>query len=88
MTSQPAHARLDMNTYNSPPPLFAPRAASGVVADLTYEGGRDYSRGTNFTCIATAGNGEIVTGSRDGRLRLYRSKDSLSRASTNLPSFG
>jgi len=67
---------------------FDTRAASGVVADLTYEGGRDYSRGTNFTCIATAGNGEIVTGSRDGRLRLYRSKDSLSRASTNLPSFG
>lgn len=58
------------------------------MADLTYDGGRDYSRGTDFTCMATAGDGEIVTGSRDGRLRMYKGKDNLSRASTNLPSFG
>ena len=33
--------------------------------------GVQFSRGTNFTCFATAGNGSIVVGSKDGKVRLY-----------------
>lgn len=65
-------------------------AAAGRApgADLTYIGGKDYSRGTNFTCLATAGRGEVVAGARDGRVRLYASVEKLSRAVTTLPSCG
>ena len=37
-------------------------------------GGKDYARGTNFTCMATSGDGFVVVGSSDGRIRLYNSK--------------
>ena len=37
-------------------------------------GGKDYARGTNFTCMATSGDGFVVVGSTDGRIRLYNSK--------------
>ena len=30
-----------------------------------------FSRGTNFNCFATAGDGSIVVGSKDGKVRLY-----------------
>jgi len=84
LTQAPTFLALDSNRICR----FDTRTAEGVVADLTYDGGKDYARGTNFTCIATAGAGQVVTGSRDGRLRMYRGKDNLSRASTNLPSYG
>lgn len=43
------------------------RTAGGVVQDsplLTYQGGKDYSRGTNFTCMATSGDGYVAVGSK------------------------
>ena len=71
------------------------RTAQGVVQDFTldYKAGKDYSRGTNFTCMATSGDGYVAVGSRDGRVRLYGSKKSMEsfefkQASTSVPGLG
>lgn len=39
-----------------------------------YAGGKDYARGTNFTCMATSGDGYVAVGAKDGKIRLYSSK--------------
>ena len=51
------------------------RTPEGVVQDLalTHVGGRDYSRGTNFTCVATSGEGYIAVGAQNGSVRLFGS---------------
>ncbi|KAK9809508.1 hypothetical protein WJX73_005682 [Symbiochloris irregularis] len=49
--------------------------------------GRDYGRGTEFTCLASSGHGYVVVGSRDGQLRMYN-EATLLRAQTQLPSLG
>ena len=41
------------------------RAAQGVVQDMSsptvsYAGGKDYARGTNFSCMATSGEAAVV----------------------------
>jgi hypothetical protein len=54
---------------------------------LTYVGGKDYSRGTKFSCMATSGAGYTVVGSIDGKVRLYSEK-TLTQAKTSLPSLG
>lgn len=69
------------------------RTAEGVVADLTYKAGKDYSRGTNFTCMATSGDGYVAVGSKDGRVRLYGSKKGMAdfefkQAVTSVPGLG
>ena len=46
------------------------RTAEGVVADLTYTHGKDYSARTNFTCMATSGDGYVAVGSKDGKICL------------------
>jgi len=104
------------------------RAAQGVVQDMSsptvsYAGGKDYARGTNFSCMATsgklqpvvfgdchvgcqsyqvqtsscvtsaqachgaAGDGYVVVGSEDGRVRLY-SSNTLTMAKTAIPGLG
>eukprot|EP00798_Chlamydomonas_sp_ICE-L_P024533 gene24531-10138_t len=67
------------------------RDARGVVQEsplVNYEpGGKDYSRGTNFTCMATSGDGYVAVGSKDGKVRLYSNK-SLSKAQTAIPGLG
>lgn len=42
------------------------RDPHGIVAKspLAYAGGKDYSRGTNFTCMATSGDGYVAVGSK------------------------
>lgn len=61
------------------------RDRRGVVQEmptaLDYVGGKDYSRGTNFTCMATSGDGFVAVGAKDGRIRLYNSK-TLTQART------
>eukprot|EP00798_Chlamydomonas_sp_ICE-L_P031953 gene31953-33737_t len=52
-----------------------------------YGAGKDYSRGTNFTCMATSGDGYVVVGSKDGKIRMYNNK-SLTRANTSIPGLG
>ncbi|KAG2451790.1 hypothetical protein HYH02_003568 [Chlamydomonas schloesseri] len=67
------------------------RDRRGVVqeapAGLDYVGGKDYSRGTNFTCMATSGDGFVAVGAKDGRIRLYNSK-TLTQAKTSIPGLG
>ena len=54
---------------------------------LQWDQGHQFSRGTNFQCFATTGDGSIVVGSFDGRIRLY-SKSSMRVAKTVFPGFG
>ncbi|KXZ52553.1 hypothetical protein GPECTOR_9g597 [Gonium pectorale] len=66
------------------------RDRRGVVQEspaVNYVAGKDYSRGTNFTCMATSGDGFVAVGSRDGRIRLYNSK-TLTQAKTSIPGLG
>jgi hypothetical protein len=52
-------------------PLQEAGDASPIVQ---WTGGKDFARGTNFSCMATSGAGHVVVGSRDGKIRLYSSK--------------
>jgi hypothetical protein len=70
-----------------------PRAPGGLVqemaspAALTYVGGKDYARGTKFSCMATSGDGYVVVGADDGKVRLYSEK-TLSQAKTSISGLG
>lgn len=69
------------------------RDPHGLVQDmsspaaLAYVGGKDYSRGTKFSCMATSGDGYVVVGSDDGKIRLYSEK-TLTQAKTAIPGLG
>lgn len=54
---------------------------------LHWTKGHQFSRGTNFQCFATAGDGSIVVGSLDGKIRLY-STSSMRMAKTAFPGLG
>ncbi|PRQ23063.1 putative transcription factor WD40-like family [Rosa chinensis] len=54
---------------------------------LQWSQGHQFSRGTNFQCFATTGDGSIVVGSLDGKIRLY-SKTSMRQAKTAFPGLG
>ncbi|KAG1364426.1 protein CYPRO4 [Cocos nucifera] len=54
---------------------------------LQWTQGHQFSRGTNFQCFATTGDGSIVVGSLDGKIRLY-SKSSMRMAKTAFPGLG
>ncbi|PKI33558.1 hypothetical protein CRG98_046114 [Punica granatum] len=54
---------------------------------LHWTQGHQFSRGTNFQCFATTGDGSIVVGSIDGKVRLY-SKTSMRQAKTAFPGLG
>ncbi|KAJ4831160.1 Protein cypro4 [Turnera subulata] len=49
--------------------------------------GHQFARGTNFQCFASTGDGSIVVGSLDGRIRLY-SINSMRQAKTAFPGLG
>ncbi|KAL9682019.1 hypothetical protein QQ045_013812 [Rhodiola kirilowii] len=61
--------------------------ASASSPVLQWTQGHQFSRGTNFQCFATAGDGSIVVGSLDGKIRLY-SKTSMRMAKTAFPGLG
>lgn len=61
--------------------------ASAKSPVLHWTQGHQFSRGTNFQCFATAGDGSIVVGSIDGKIRLY-SKTSMRQAKTAFPGLG
>lgn len=71
------------------------RDRHGMVQDLVNENtpvlnwtqGHQFSRGTNFQCFATTGDGSIVVGSLDGKIRLY-SSSSMRQAKTAFPGLG
>ncbi|KAK9054337.1 hypothetical protein SSX86_025415 [Deinandra increscens subsp. villosa] len=54
---------------------------------LNWTQGHQFSRGTNFQCFATTGDGSIVVGSVDGKIRLY-SVSSMRQAKTAFPGLG
>ncbi|CAI0556948.1 unnamed protein product [Linum tenue] len=54
---------------------------------LQWSEGHQFSRGTNFQCFASTGDGSIVVGSLDGKIRLY-SRRSLRQAKTAFPGLG
>ena len=54
---------------------------------LNWAQGHQFSRGTNFQCFATTGDGSIVVGSLDGKIRLY-SINSMRQAKTAFPGLG
>uniref|UniRef100_A0A2N9HVQ2 Uncharacterized protein n=1 Tax=Fagus sylvatica TaxID=28930 RepID=A0A2N9HVQ2_FAGSY len=54
---------------------------------LNWNQGHQFSKGTNFQCFATTGDGSIVVGSLDGKIRLY-SKTSMRQAKTAFPGLG
>lgn len=54
---------------------------------VQWTGGKDFARGTNFSCMATSGDGHVVVGSRDGKIRLYSNK-TLTQAKTSIPGLG
>eukprot|EP00887_Chlorella_sp_A99_P003933 scaffold11.g3933.t1 len=56
-------------------------------AALSYVAGKDYARGTKFSCMATSGDGYVVVGSDDGKIRLYSEK-TLTQAKTAIPGLG
>ncbi|KAF2309821.1 hypothetical protein GH714_005275 [Hevea brasiliensis] len=59
--------------------------ASGSVLNWTQ--GHQFSRGSNFQCFASTGDGSIVVGSLDGKIRLY-SSNSMRQAKTAFPGLG
>ncbi|OMO74077.1 Vacuolar import/degradation, Vid27-related protein [Corchorus capsularis] len=71
------------------------RDRKGVVQNIATSGspvlhwtqGHQFSRGTNFQCFASTGDGSIVVGSLDGKIRLY-SKTSMRMAKTAFPGLG
>ncbi|KAK1309542.1 Protein CYPRO4 [Acorus calamus] len=68
------------------------RDRHGIVQDLmspvlNWTQGHQFSRGTNFQCFASTGDGSIVVGSLDGKIRLY-SKSSMRMAKTAFPGLG
>ncbi|XP_048536427.1 protein CYPRO4-like [Triticum urartu] len=54
---------------------------------LHWSQGHQFSRGTNFQCFASTGDGSIVVGSVDGKIRLY-SRSSMRMAKTVFPGLG
>lgn len=70
------------------------RDKNGIVQDLASGGpvlnwaqGHQFSRGTNFQCFASTGDGSIAVGSIDGKIRLY-SINSMRQAKTAFPGLG
>jgi hypothetical protein len=71
------------------------RDRKGMVQDLAranapilnWNQGHQFSRGTNFQCFASTGDGSIVVGSLDGKIRLY-SINSMRQAKTAFPGLG
>lgn len=54
---------------------------------LNWADGHQFGRGTNFQCFATTGDGCVVIGSSDGKIRLY-GKTSMRVAKTAFPGLG
>ncbi|GAB2268214.1 Protein cypro4 [Dionaea muscipula] len=61
--------------------------ASASAPVLNWTQGHQFSRGTNFQCFASTGDGSIVVGSLDGKIRLY-SINSMRQAKTAFPGLG
>ncbi|XP_072979503.1 protein CYPRO4-like [Typha angustifolia] len=77
--------RWDMRDRRGMVQNIASSMESSPVLQWTH--GHQFSRGTNFQCFASTGDGSIVVGSLDGKIRLY-SKSSMRMAKTAFPGLG
>ncbi|KAJ4748030.1 hypothetical protein LUZ62_082435 [Rhynchospora pubera] len=77
--------RWDMRDRHGIVQNLADSAADTPVLNWTQ--GHQFARGTNFQCFASTGDGSIVVGSIDGKIRLY-SKSSMRMAKTAFPGLG
>jgi hypothetical protein len=75
--------RWDMRDRNG----MVQNLANASTPVLNWAQGHQFSRGTNFQCFATTGDGSIVVGSIDGKIRLY-SSNSMRQAKTAFPGLG
>ncbi|XP_022884806.1 protein CYPRO4 [Olea europaea var. sylvestris] len=75
--------RWDMRDRNG----MVQNIANESTPVLNWTQGHQFSRGTNFECFATTGDGSIVVGSLDGKIRLY-SISSMRQAKTAFPGLG
>lgn len=75
--------RWDMRDRNG----MVQNLATSSTPVLNWTQGHQFSRGTNFQCFATTGDGSIVVGSLDGKIRLY-SNNSMRQAKTAFPGLG
>ncbi|XP_022982208.1 protein CYPRO4-like [Cucurbita maxima] len=75
--------RWDMRDRNG----MVQNLATSSTPVLNWAQGHQFSRGTNFQCFATTGDGSIVVGSLDGKIRLY-SVNSMRQAKTAFPGLG
>ncbi|XP_052200730.1 protein CYPRO4 [Diospyros lotus] len=75
--------RWDMRDRNG----MVQNLATASTPVLNWTQGHQFSRGTNFQCFATTGDGSIVVGSLDGKIRLY-SNNSMRQAKTAFPGLG
>ncbi|KAG2272805.1 hypothetical protein Bca52824_067360 [Brassica carinata] len=62
--------------------------ANNAPPVLTWAQGHQFSRGTDFSCFATTGDGSLVAGSFDGQIRLYTKGGTLKKAMTAFPGLG
>ncbi|GAB2231011.1 hypothetical protein Droror1_Dr00027296 [Drosera rotundifolia] len=62
-------------------------ASASASPVLNWTQGHQFTRGTNFQCFASTGDGSIVVGSVDGKIRLY-SSNSMREAKTIFPGLG
>ncbi|GAB2231008.1 hypothetical protein Drorol1_Dr00027293 [Drosera rotundifolia] len=76
--------RWDMRDKHGIVQNIASASASPV---LNWTQGHQFTRGTNFQCFASTGDGSIVMGSVDGKIRLY-SSNSMREAKTTFPGLG
>ncbi|KAJ3695406.1 hypothetical protein LUZ60_000783 [Juncus effusus] len=81
--------RWDMRDKHGSVQQIASSAASSASSTpvLEWAQGHQFSRGTNFQCFASTGDGSIVIGSVDGKIRLY-STNSMRMAKTAFPGLG
>lgn len=79
--------RWDMRDRNGIVQNLADSNSSYSTPVLNWAQGHQFSRGTNFQCFATTGDGSIVVGSLDGKIRLY-SINSMRQAKTAFPGLG
>ncbi|KAH7567420.1 hypothetical protein ACOSP7_010702 [Xanthoceras sorbifolium] len=75
--------RWDMRDRNG----IVQNLANDSTPVLNWTQGHQFSRGTNFQCFATTGDGSIAVGSLDGKIRLY-SSNSMRQAKTAFPGLG
>ena len=65
--------------------LRDPRGVVNTTPVVNYDDGKDYSKGTGFTCMATSGDGFVVVGSKVRRKGGLQQQSASWEATWRLP---